>query len=66
MGTLLHDRALIHQQNSIGMADTVQAMGDEEHGTRSKRVGQVTANLPLCVVVEGAGGFIQNEETGIL
>ena len=66
MGSLLHQGSLIHHQDPIRAADRAEAVGDEEHRGTLKLFFEVEAHLSLGDVVEGAGGFIEDQQRGAL
>src|SRR5579872_1507545 len=49
----------------VGMAHRRQAMGDDEHRSARGDLAHVTLDDVLALVVERAGGFIENQDFGI-
>ena len=62
MGALLHQGALIHHQDLIGVAQGSEPMGDEQHRAAPVCLHQVAGHLLLGYPIEGAGGLIENQQ----
>lgn len=61
MASLLDDPALVHEQDSIGVSDRAETMGDEKHRTPLEMFAQICAHLGFGLVIEGAGSFIHDQ-----
>ena len=66
MRTLFSQRALVHQHNPIRMPHSAQAVRDEEHGFALEGLLEIHANRGLGVVIQGAGGFIKDQQIRVL
>ena len=63
---LFNDTALVEHTNEVGMADGGEAVGDGDGGAVLHQSFQGLLHKALTLRVEGAGGFIQNEDRRIL
>ena len=59
------DTTVVQHHNAIGIHDTRDALGDDEHG-RIGNPGDVLANLSVGRHIDRAGGVIKNEHARML
>lgn len=59
------DTTVVQYHNAIGIHDTRDALGDDEHG-RIGNPGDVLANLSVGRHIDRAGGVIKNEHARML
>ncbi|MNP79007.1 hypothetical protein D3C76_1767490 [compost metagenome] len=65
MATLLKDLALIDDENSVGMTQCVEAMCDTDDRAAPGDSLQVGHHRRLGLVVQGAGGLVQQQNPWI-
>ena len=65
MATLLHNPALVHHHNPIGVADRAQPVGDHQGGAVLGDLRQRALDGGFGVVVDGSGGFVEHQHRGI-
>ena len=66
VGALFDGCAPIHYQNSVGILNCAQAVGNKEHRATTGPGFEIGANLLLGVIIQRTGRLIQDEETGIV
>ena len=66
VGALFFHLALVHQHDAVGVEHRVEAVGDEQHGAAAEVLHQVEGNAALGFVVESAGGFVHDQQAGVL
>ena len=66
VSALLHQAALMHDQDVIGMAKAAQTMGYEQHRAAAIHLCQISGDLLFGVYIQGTGGFIENQQPGSL
>ena len=59
------DAAFVHDDDAVGLAHGRQAVGNDEHGAALADVLHVALDDGLRLVVQGAGGFVQDEDAGV-
>jgi hypothetical protein len=62
MGSMLNDRAVLHDVNTVGIADGGQAVGDNDRGAMFGDDVKRSLNRGFGFVIDGAGGFIQDQD----
>ena len=65
MGASLHDPALIHHDDLVGVSDGRKPMGDVKGGVPARELAKITLNLALGMTVQGGGRFVEQQDTGI-
>ena len=65
MGTQLGDPALIQHSYLVRIADRGKTVGDDQSGTASGQGIDGGLHRVFGVGVEGTGGLIQNEHSGL-
>ncbi len=60
-----HQPPLVDDRDSFGMLHRGQAMGDHQRGAPGHQAGQRLLDQVLALCVEGAGGFIQQQDRRI-
>jgi hypothetical protein len=58
--TGLNHPSAIQDEDSVGIPDCFEAMGDENPG--ASQGGKILMNLSFCFKVQGTGGFIQDQD----
>lgn len=66
VGAGLHDAPHVHDDDPVGMAHGGQTVGNDEHGAALADVLHVALDDGLRLVVERAGGFVQDEDAGLV
>ena len=66
VSALLHQTALVHHQDVIGMAKAAETMGYEQHRAAAIHLRQISGDLLFRVDIKGTGGFIENKQPGSL
>ncbi len=65
MLALLHDVAVVHHQDQVGVADGGQAMGDDEAGAALHQGVHRLLDQHLGVGIHRTGGFVQDQDRGV-
>ncbi len=60
-----HDLPVVHNQDAVCVAHGAEAVGDDQHRPASADVGHVVLDDAFRFVVQGAGGFVQDEDAGL-
>src|SRR5713101_4436426 len=61
VGAFFDDRAVIHDQDQLRVADGGEPVGDNEAGSALHQLGHGPLNLHLGAGVDAAGRFIENQ-----
>src|SRR5262249_7304326 len=64
MRAALYDTAVLQDDDFITLPDSAQAMGDNQAGATATT--ELLQNAILYLGIEGAGGFIQHQDGGIM
>src|SRR5690606_20714433 len=64
MGAPLHDLAALHDDDLVGVPDGAEAVGHDN--ARTAPAPQVPVDFHLGAGVQGAGGFVEDEEAGVI
>ena len=59
-----HNLTILQRQNSVGVADGAQAVGDDQAGTSLHQSVQCLLDQDFAFGVEGTGGFVEDQDTG--
>ena len=65
MISLLNNLAFIQDADQIGLYDCAEPVGNHQHGVLPFKLINGLLHQPFALGVEGAGGFIQDEQLGI-
>lgn len=65
VGTALDDVSLPEDKNLVCLSDGAEAMGDDKAGAAAQECGEGVLDTGLCEGIDGAGGFIKDEQTGL-
>jgi hypothetical protein len=65
MRAVLDNASLLEYQNGVCRAHGRQAMGDEKHGTVPTHLGEVALDNGFGLVIERAGGFVEDEDARV-
>ena len=66
MGALLHDAALVQHQDLVGIADSLQPVGDHQHRLLPGQRFHSLLELVLVLRVHVGGGLIEDDDRGVL
>jgi len=66
MSAALDNPPLVHDQDQVGLLDGRQAVGDHQGGAALHDLVQSSLDMPLGLGIEGRGGFVENQQWGIL
>ena len=62
MAAGLGDGAGFHHEDAVGAADGGEAVGDDDDGALSRKTGERLLDAGFAFGIEGAGGFIEQED----
>jgi hypothetical protein len=62
MRTLFHDRAIMQDDNEVGIADRAEAVGD--HNTRAGEAVQISIHQALGRHIEMTGCLVEEKKRG--
>ncbi len=62
MSAAFAELALVHDEDGVGALDGGEAVGDEDGGSSGDHAGEGEADAELGVGVDGAGGFVEDED----
>ena len=65
MVSLLHDLAMVHHNDNIGVPDSGQAVSDDDAGAVLHNLVHGCLNSPLCPGIHIGCSFIQNQDLRI-
>ena len=65
MGPRLHDPALFHAADAVGVLNGGQPVGDDENGPVFPQLVEGRLDLRLGFVVQRTGGFVEDQDGGI-
>src|SRR5262245_10307636 len=65
VGSLLDELPLIEHEDPMGGPQRAQPMGDEKHRPAPADLGEIRLDDGLGLVVEGAGGLVEDQDAGI-
>ena len=66
VGAALYDLSVVEHTDLIGILDRTQTVGDGHGGTGLHQTLQGILYQALALGVEGRGGFVEDEDRGIL
>ena len=66
MGTLFHDALLAQHKDTVVVLDGGQAVGDGQGGAAVRQLFKALPHKDLALVVQCAGGFVQNQDGRVL
>ena len=66
MSASFHDLGPVEDQDAVGLEDGVEAVGDGQDGFASHQLSGGVRQLGFCDRVKLGGGFIQQQDRGIL
>lgn len=62
----LHDATIAHDTDEISRLNGAQPVGDDEHGAPPGGPVERLLHHPLRLCIQSTGGFIQNQDGGVL
>lgn len=62
----LHNVSITHDTNEISRTNGAQPVGDDEHGATPSGPIQRLLHHSLRLCIQSTGGFIQNQDSGVL
>ncbi|GIS13458.1 MAG: hypothetical protein CM15mP116_00410 [Synechococcus sp.] len=65
MGSHFNHSTLVKHHDHFGLTNRRKPVGDEEDRLVVEIFQKVVADLPLCFVVQSAGGLIHHQQLGI-
>src|SRR5579862_4903786 len=66
MGALFAEAAFVEDEDAVGVLNGAEAMGDDQGGAAAEQAIEGIADLQFGLGVHTGGGFIEDEEAGIV
>jgi hypothetical protein len=66
MGTLFHDALLAQHKDTVVVLDGGQTVGDGQGGAAMSQLFKALSHKDLALVIQCAGGFVQNQDGRVL